>query len=429
MTPPDVLAGALAAALVDGDWEPGAMLERLRDALGALRPWMPTLVRAARSLRGTAPDVGDLARWLPRHWAFEAAVAERPTIVRYAAPRPAMAASPWRVPTLATTGELATWLGVGVDALEVLADRRGISRGSPHPPARHYRYTWIAKRTGGHRLIEAPKWRLRTVQRRILDEIVAHIPPHDAAHGFCAGRSAITFAQPHVARPVVVRVDLQAFFASVFAPRVVAILRTAGYPEPLARTLAALCTHRTPADVLAGAPDRDPQARARLRTPHLPQGAPTSGALANLAAYRLDLRVAGLAARLGATYTRYADDLVLSGPRELARAAPTLVARLAAIAHEEGFALNLRKTRVMTDGGRQRIAGIVVNDKLSATRADIDHLRAILHNCARHGPISQNRDHHADFRAHLRGRVAWVHALDPTKGARLQAMFDQISWD
>src|SRR5205814_6189510 len=133
---------------------------------------------------------------------------------------------------------------------------------------------------------------------------------------------------------------LQAFFSSVFAARVIGILQTAGYPDEVARTLAALCTHRTPSDVLAGAPDPDPLDLARLRTPHLPQGAPTSGALANLAAYRLDLRVAAFAAKLGATYARYADDLVLSGTAELTRAAPTIVARLATIAADEGFSLN-----------------------------------------------------------------------------------------
>jgi RNA-directed DNA polymerase len=163
--------------------------------------------------------------------------------------------------------------------------------------------------------------------------------------------------------------------------------------------------------------------------PHLPQGAPSSGALANLAAYRLDVRVAGLAAKLDARYTRYADDLVLSGDRTLVRHATMIVARLATIASEEGFSLNFRKSRVMTASDRQRITGIVVNDKLSVSRTNLDQLRAILHNCARHGPASQNRDDHADFRAHLRGRIAWVASLDPAKGARLRAIFDQVHWD
>jgi RNA-directed DNA polymerase len=407
------------------------MLSRLRDAMGLERPWMRTLVRAARSRFTSAPSsaIGDLARWLHDHDAFRDALAERRQVVHYATPAPEMAESPWRVPALATTRELATWIGFDLDTLEVLADRRNISGSSADQRARHYRYAWIRKASGGHRLVEAPKWRLRTAQRRILDGILAHVPAHDAAHGFREGRSVLTFARQHVGRAVVLRVDLQAFFASVFAARVIGILRTAGYPEGVSRTLAALCTHRTPSDVLAGAPEHDPLDLARLRTPHLPQGAPSSGALANLAAYRLDVRVAGLAATVGAIYSRYADDLVLSGDRELVRAAPTLVARLAAIASEEGFSVNFRKTRVMTESTRQRITGIVVNEKLSAPRAEVEQLRAILHNCRRHGAATQNRDGHPDFRAHLRGRVAWISSLDPTKGAHLHSMFQQIQWD
>jgi hypothetical protein len=431
MTPPDVLARALAAALLDGEWDAEPMLNRLREALGKQRPWMRTLVRAVRSRYATPPSaaIGELAAWLRGHPSFDTAIRDRHQVVRYATPTPEMAESPWHVPALATTRELSTWIGIDLEMLAVLADRRGISRSSHDPRARHYRYAWIPKPSGGHRLVEAPKLRLRTAQRRILDGILAAIPAHDAAHGFRAGRSVISFADHHVGKAVVLRVDLQAFFASVFGARVIGILRTAGYPEEVSRTLAALCTHRTPSDVLAAAPEREPLDLARLRTPHLPQGAPTSGALANLAAYRLDVRVAALAAKLGASYSRYADDLVLSGARELARAAPTVIARLAAIAADEGFSLNFRKTRVMTARARQKITGIVVNQKRSAPRSEVERLRAILHNCRRHGPASQNREGHADFCAHLRGRVAWISSLDPARGARLQGIFEQIRWE
>jgi RNA-directed DNA polymerase len=428
---PGGLARALAAALLDGDWEHDAMLARVRHALGVERPWMHVLARASRSRYVAAPAgaLGELAAWLSNQDAFRDAVRERRRVVHYATPKPEMAESPWRVPPLATTRELAMWLGIAHDDLDVLADRRGISRSSHDARARHYRYAWIAKPSGGHRLVEAPKPRLRTAQRRILDGIIAHVPPHDAAHGFRAGRSVVSFATAHVGHDVVLRVDLQAFFTSVFGARIFGILRTAGYPEDVSRTLVALCTHRTPSDVLATALDRNAIDLARLRTPHLPQGAPTSGALANLAAYRLDVRVAGLASKLGANYSRYADDLVLSGDRELARAAPTIVARLAAIAADEGFSLNFRKTRVMTSSARQRIAGIVVNEKLSAPRAEVERLRAILHNCCRYGSATQNRDQHPDFRAHLRGRIAWIQSLDPIRGSALHGMFEQIRWE
>ena len=199
-------------------------------------------------------------------------------------------------------------------------------------------------------MIERPKTRLKAIQRRILREILAWIPVHDAAHGFVRGRSARTHAALHTGRRVVVRLDLEDFFAGVAAARVFGIFRTAGYPEGVAHTLTGLCTNAVP--------DRESVAghyrlARRLATPHLPQGAPTSPALANLAAFRLDRRLTGLADALGARYTRYADDLVLSSDHYLR----TPQAVIAAIATEEGFRVNAAKTRVMGHGSRQTVTG------------------------------------------------------------------------
>ncbi|HLL22092.1 MAG TPA: reverse transcriptase family protein [Kofleriaceae bacterium] len=436
-------AYALAAALLDGPWDPAPMAARILAALSeppapaddvATDPdaWIYELVDEIHARYPTPPhhSLRRLACAILEAEAFDNDERWSRRVTRYATPAPAMGRMPWPVPGLADHHALATWLGITGNELTALADIRGISRaGAAHQ--RHYRYAWIRKPNGGHRLVEAPKPRLRAVQRAVLDGIVARVPPHDAAYGFRAGRSVVDAAAQHVGRAVVMRVDLVGFFSSIRANQVAAILRSAGYPDDTAHTLAALTTHRTPPDVLATAPAdaRAPLDLARLRTAHLPQGAPTSGALANLAAYGLDVRITALAARLDATYTRYADDLVLSGDRTLIRAATSIVARLAAIAADEGFAINFRKTRVMTAATRQRITGIVVNDKLGTTRADVDRLRAILHNCRRDGPASQNRDQLPDFRAHLRGRIAWVSQLDPAKGARLRAAFDDICWD
>ena len=55
-------------------------------------------------------------------------------------------------------------------------------------------------------------------------------------------------------RQVVRCFDLESFFASVRAGRVYGVFRLAGYPEPVAHTLAALCTTVTPTAVLRDAP-------------------------------------------------------------------------------------------------------------------------------------------------------------------------------
>jgi RNA-directed DNA polymerase len=169
-------------------------------------------------------------------------------------------------------------------------------------------------------------------------------------------------------------------------------------------------------------------ANQRLRQPHLPQGSPTSPGLSNLAAFRLDRRLQALADAFGATVTRYADDLAFAGDARFQHRLGYFLPQVGAIALEEGFRLNHRKTRVMSHGQRQELCGVVVNHRPGIPRADFDQLRALLFNAARFGPASQNREGHPRFRAHLEGRIAWVASLQPARGARLRALFQAIDW-
>ncbi len=83
---------------------------------------------------------------------------------------------------------------------------------------------------------------------------------------------------------------------------------------------------------------------------------------------------------------------------------------------------------MMHRGVRQYLAGVVANEHVNVVRADFDRLKATLTNCVRHLPASQNREGHANFRAHLAGRVSFVEMLNPQKGARLKKIFERIVW-
>ncbi|AHI01434.1 hypothetical protein BC739_008646 [Kutzneria viridogrisea] len=298
------------------------------------------------------------------------------------------------------------------------ADDRGWNRRAAEP-LRHYRYRWMRTRSGGLRLIEAPKPRLAEVQRTLLRHL--ELPVHEAAHGFRRGRSVHTFAAPHAGRDLVLRMDLEGFFASVTATRV----------RALVGDLAGLVTTAAPVAVLRAAPPApDVEVRRRLldrlARPHLPQGAPSSPALANAVAHRLDRRITALADVLGATYTRYADDLAFSGDAGLPL--HNLLRGVRRIAADEGFQVRPDKTRITPAHHRQRLTGLVVNDSPAASRAEYDELRAVLHNCVHSGPSTQNRGGHADFRAHLLGRIGWVGENRPARAAKLRALFDRITW-
>jgi hypothetical protein len=207
-----------------------------------------------------------------------------------------------------------------------------------------------------------------------------------------------------------------------------ALFATLGYPEAVARILAALCTNAIPMAVARKGASSWTEAKL-LGVPHLPQGAPTSPAIANLCALHLDLRLDALAQTMNAAYTRYADDLAISGGEELRRRGRAFTGLVAVIAIEEGFELNHRKTRTMHRSHRQVLTGIVVNERPNVRRVEFDRLKAILTNCVRHGPESHNRDGVRDFRAHLAGRVAYVASLNEQRGAKLRALMEWIDWE
>lgn len=339
----------------------------------------------------------------------------------------------WPVPPAGDLAELAALLQVPVEQLPWLADTRGLQRRTPDGPFQLYGYHWMERPGRLPRLLEAPTPLLRQVLRRLLHDVLDRVPSHDAAHGFVPGRSALSHARRHVGTEVVLTLDLQHFFTAVTRPRTYGVFRTLGYPEPVAHTLAALVTNQAPRWVLRQLPPGgDPSARHRLRSwlreSHLAQGAPTSPALANLICYTLDARLAGYAAALGVTYSRYADDLAFSGPSTLRADAPRLIRAVTKIVADEGFAVNTAKTRVQPAARRQLVTGIVVNQTTGVTRRDYDRLRAILHDATVHGPAVANREQHPDFRAHLTGRVGWVDSVNPVRGARLRAQLDAISW-
>jgi len=349
--------------------------------------------------------------------------------------QPVPSAAGWNVPEIESIGKLADWFGVTAGELKWFADLKGLECRKNLPRLRHYHYSVLIKVSGRVRLIEAPKPRLKHLQRQILVHVLDKIPPHPSVHGFVKGRSIKTFIAPHVGQRVILRMDLQDFFPCVVGSRVQALFRTLGYPESVADLLGGICTNAAPRDVWSAHSSYDVsplhlrEARELYSRIHLPQGAPTSPAIANLCAYRADCRLAGLAKSVEAQYTRYADDLAFSGGEFFDRCVERFSIHAAAILLEEGFTVHHRKTRIMRQGVRQHLAGLVANQHPNVMRPDFDRLKATLINCVRHGSQSQNHENHPQFRSHLDGRISFVEMINPAKGNRLRKIFERIQWE
>jgi len=98
------------------------------------------------------------------------------------------------------------------------------------------------------------------------------------------------------------------------------------------------------------------------------------------------------------------------------------------IIRDEKFTWNSKKKKIIRSGHRQIVTGLTVNEKPNVSRPMYEALKATLHNCVRKGPLTQNREKHPDFRAHLQGKVSFVESVNPERARKLRALFGQIKW-
>jgi RNA-directed DNA polymerase len=444
-----LIARDLTDAFLDGRWTVEGLCERGVGTLDRWPSWITALAMTVTAVHRSPPTdepeqlTALIESFLARR--VDDGQPEPPELVSLVEPlpvdsprrRPARVHD-WPIARIESVPALAELLELSPGQLAWLADARGLERTVADEPLRNYRYRCVPRATGLPRVIEAPKARLKEIQRWVLREILDHVPVHTDAHGFTRGRSVISHARVHVGQRVLLALDLRDFFASISAGRVYGTFRTIGYPPSVAHVLTGLCTNVVPQavwEIVSGAAGADARRDGsrfwlgrQLATPHLPQGAPTSPALANLAAFGLDRRLSGLARSLELSYSRYADDLTFSGSARLRRGRRGIETLVAEIARDEGFAINGDKTALRTRGSRQTVCGIVVNDHPNVPRLEYDRLRALLHNAARDGPAAHNRGAVPDFEAHVRGRIAWISAVNPGRGEKLRRMFEVVDW-
>ena len=320
------------------------------------------------------------------------------------------------LPVLHTPAQVAEALGLSVPQLRWLAYHSEVVTRS------HYVRFTVPKKSGGTRTLFAPHKKLKAAQTWVLRNVLDRLPVLDPAHGFVPGRSILSNAARHAGRAVVVNMDLEDFFPSIGFKRVRSVFQRHGYSGAAATVFALLCTECPRKQV-----DYHGQTYEVATGPRgLPQGAPTSPGLSNQVARKLDKRLGGLAAKLGLTYTRYADDLSFSGGEDFEERVGYLMARVRHLAKEEGFAVNEKKTRVMRRNAAQRVTGLVVNDKPSIRKKELKRLRAILHRARFEGLEAQNRDGRPNFREWLLGKIAYVRMVRPDVGEKLHQELQKL---
>jgi hypothetical protein len=270
------------------------------------------------------------------------------------------------------------------------ADLAGICRNLPS----HYHSQSRAKKGGGDRILLVPSAALKRVQRHLLRSVLADLPV-DSACCSRSGSSVLTHVERHVGSRRVLTCDIASAFPSVTSRRVRAGLRTAGVPALVIPALVRVCTFRD----------------------QLPQGAPTSSALLDLALVPMDRALVRLVRRHGWKYSRYVDDLCFSG----SHAVPQLLRQIGEVIARWHLRLAPNKTQRWASGSTATVTGLVLNRKPSVSFAYRRQVESLVDRALRGSIVLTRQD-----RASLRGKASWIGRYHPRAGSRLGTKLSKL---
>lgn len=295
----------------------------------------------------------------------------------------------------------------------------------------------ISKRKGGIRLIVSPQEDLKFIQKWILHNILEKYILTDNCTGFRKGKSTKDNAIPHANAQLILKVDLLRFFDSIEEKRIFGCFKKMGYNGNLAFDFARLCTISHDENYWKHLQRHEieelNQKRIGRNSRVLPQGAPTSPALANIIASKMDIRFASLGKKLNFIYTRYADDLTFSIKED--GELPTLSV-IKGIISEEGFIINDKKTRYSKRGKSQYVTGLTVTNGVNLSKKHRKEIHRHLYFCKKYGVenhLKKNKKelfgfNSISFHDWIYGHMCYIKSINPKTFERLFDDYKKIDW-
>jgi len=213
------------------------------------------------------------------------------------------------------------------------------------------------------RTISPPDERLAKLQTNLTSRILAKIPLPLNVHGGVKGKSNVTNAVLHKGKKYVFTTDLQEFYPNISSRQIVNAFLELGYTNHYAHWIAKLTTWNH----------------------QVPQGAPSSGHIANIVFLQTDIKLIDLCDQHDITYTRYVDDLTFSSAKNFDEHIPKILE----IILKDGFKVSRRKTKLAP---LQNITGIdVFNNKIDAPEKI---LRKVLEESQTEDPVKPYTNYH-----------------------------------
>ncbi|MXU65917.1 reverse transcriptase family protein [Oceanomicrobium pacificus] len=287
-----------------------------------------------------------------------------------------------------------------------------------------YRVFSISKKRGpkseasNRRTICVPEPLLSKTQCWIAAQILNNCKPHSSSTAYAPGSSLVNAVKEHCGARWLLKVDVKNFFESINELMVFETFSSLGYPRPLCFQMARICTR-----VFGTAQFEVSKARLGV----LPQGAPSSPMLANLAVNELDEAISEIAIRRGWIYTRYADDLAFSTKRESSRhEAKELIFSIVDEIRSFGLSPNNRKTTISPPGARKVLLGLNVDtSRPRLTRRFKNNLETHVYaitnpsiGIKKHSEARQFRSEQSMIK-HIAGLIAYARSIEPEYADKL----------
>lgn len=364
-------------------------------------------------------------------------------------------------------------------------------------PKNHTKRRWRGS-ASDYRTICQPSSGLLRLQRFLVRNILKHVSPHPLSTAFTPGSNIVKAAEPHLGCQWLIKIDVAGFFESINEIAIYRVFRSLGYQPLISFELARLCTRSAgrprkalqvkrwqvnekyrKIEAYTARPERntacqnyahagyieayndvdiwkiianeddsvdediqeflkeeEDATKTFRRMGYLPQGAPTSPMLANLAMKQMDEELELLSNSFGLTYTRYADDMAFSTTdsdclnREIAG---DFVRRVYQILGKWGLRPNLSKTKIRAPGARKVVLGILVDgDKTRLPKEYYDKLRMHFYYIGKFGPTKHAaaRKFASAFqlRKHVEGLIHHARQVDPEKGQIWMNIHNSVNW-
>lgn len=259
-------------------------------------------------------------------------------------------------------------------------------------PSKFYRKFKILKRNGKLRKINEPYPTVKEIQYWILNNILQKIEISPFAKAYVKKRNIRDNARFHKGQRIVINLDVRNYFESITVKKVYSIFLNIGYTQKVSSVLASLCCLYN----------------------HLPQGAPTSPVLSNIYAKDLDKRISSYTIKNKLRYTRYSDDITISGDISDDRIS-SIINFVKMVLRDNDLKMNDSKTKILRANNRQMVTGVVVNSKLSIQRKIKKNIRQEMYYIMKFGidsHIARNNITKRNYIGHIKGKINWILSIE-----------------